>query len=100
MPRASGIYAALARVRPAPFAVRNFLEKALTISGVGRFTRRGGTCRLHAIFMNQLCIIWGIRRNCQARQVMERRTRRERVFASNDPPMLVMLRTRSDWQSN
>jgi hypothetical protein len=32
MPRASGIYAALARVRPAPFAVRNFLEKALTIS--------------------------------------------------------------------
>src|ERR1700738_498816 len=20
---------------------------------------RGGTCRLHAIFMNQLCIIWG-----------------------------------------
>src|ERR1700738_4475214 len=29
------------------------------ISGVDRFTRRGGTCRLHAIFMNQLCIIWG-----------------------------------------
>ena len=34
-------------------------EKALTISGVDQFTRRGGTCRLHAIFMNQLCIIWG-----------------------------------------
>jgi hypothetical protein len=43
------------------FAVRKFpqIEKALTISGVDRFTRRGGTCRLHAIFMNQLCIIWG-----------------------------------------
>jgi hypothetical protein len=36
-------------------------EKALTISGADRFTRRGGTCRLHAIFMNQLCIIWGER---------------------------------------
>jgi hypothetical protein len=57
--RASGIYATLVRVRPALFAVRNFLEKALTISRVDRFTRRGGNCRLHAIFMNQLCIIWG-----------------------------------------
>ena len=34
-------------------------EKALAISGADRFTRRGGTCRLHAIFLNQLCIIWG-----------------------------------------
>jgi hypothetical protein len=34
-------------------------ENALTISGADRFTGRGGTCRLHAIFMNQLCIIWG-----------------------------------------
>ena len=34
-------------------------EKALTIAGADRFNRRGGTCRLHAIFMNQLCIIWG-----------------------------------------
>jgi hypothetical protein len=53
------MYAALARVRPALFAVRKFLEKALTISGVDRFTGRGSTCRLHAMFMNQLCIIWG-----------------------------------------
>jgi CRP-like cAMP-binding protein len=32
--------------------VRKFprIEKGLTISGVDRFTRRGGTCRLHAIF--------------------------------------------------
>jgi hypothetical protein len=34
-------------------------EKALTISGADRFSSRGGTCRLHAIFMNQLSIIWG-----------------------------------------
>ena len=34
-------------------------EKALAISGADRFTRRGATCRLHAIFMNLLCIIWG-----------------------------------------
>ena len=34
-------------------------EKALTISGADRFSRRGGTCRLHAIFMNQLSINWG-----------------------------------------
>jgi hypothetical protein len=33
-------------------------EKALTISGANRFTRRGSTCRLHAIFMNQLSVIW------------------------------------------
>src|SRR5580693_3225533 len=31
-----------------------FLTKALAISGADRFPRRGGTCRLHAIFMNQL----------------------------------------------
>ena len=34
-------------------------EKALAISGADRFPRRGGTCRLHAIFMNQLSVIWG-----------------------------------------
>ena len=59
----SGIYAAIARVRPALFAAgKTVPEKALTISGADRFTRRGGTCRLHAIFMNQLCMNWGIRR--------------------------------------
>jgi hypothetical protein len=34
-------------------------EEMPTISGADRFNRRGGTCRLHAIDMNQLCIIWG-----------------------------------------
>src|SRR4249920_2930890 len=43
-------------------------EKALAISGADRFTRRGGTCRLHAIFMNQLRSFGGVRRNCQARR--------------------------------
>jgi hypothetical protein len=52
--RACGIYAALARVRL-------FLEKRSRFLGlIDRFTGRGGTCRLHAIFMNQLCAIWGI----------------------------------------
>ena len=36
-----------------------FLRKAFTISGADRFSRRGGTCRLHAIFMNQSAMIWG-----------------------------------------
>src|SRR2546422_6480656 len=36
------------------FAVKNMSpEKMLTISGADRFSRRGGTCRLHAIFMNR-----------------------------------------------
>ena len=34
-------------------------DKALTISEADQFTRRGGHYRLHAIFMNQLCTIWG-----------------------------------------
>jgi hypothetical protein len=33
-------------------------QKALTIA-VERFIRRGGARRLHAIFMNQLYMIWG-----------------------------------------
>ena len=41
------------------FRSEKISSKTLTISGVDRFTRRGGTCRLHAIFMNQLRIIWG-----------------------------------------
>ena len=41
-------------------------EKAPTIVGAYRFTRRGGTCRLHAIFMNQSSINWRRRKNCQA----------------------------------
>jgi hypothetical protein len=52
--------AALARVRPALFrSGENAREKAFTISGADRFIRRGGTCRLHAIFMNRLLIMWG-----------------------------------------
>src|SRR4051794_14155747 len=35
-------------------------EKALTMSGADRFSRRGGTCRLHAILVNQLSITWGV----------------------------------------
>ena len=31
----------------------NAAEKAFTISGADWFSRRGGTCRLHAIFMNR-----------------------------------------------
>jgi hypothetical protein len=34
-------------------------EKALTIAGADRFTRRGDTCRLHAMFMNQSFTNWG-----------------------------------------
>ena len=37
----------------------NAPEKAFTISGADRFTCRGGTRRLHAIFMNRLLIMWG-----------------------------------------
>src|ERR1700737_3752528 len=66
MPRAAGSESERAELRrPHSCATcticseENSLEKALTISGVDRFTRRGGTCRLHAIVMNQLCIIWG-----------------------------------------
>src|ERR1700738_4363045 len=66
MPRAAGRESERAELRrPHSCATcticseKNFLEKALTISGVDRFTRRGGTCRLHAMFMNQLCVIWG-----------------------------------------
>ena len=66
MPRAAGRESERAEFAP-PLLVSDLqysqwetvLEKALTISGADRFTRRGGTCRLHAIFMNQLCIIWG-----------------------------------------
>ena len=31
----------------------------IAISGADWFSRRGGTCRLHAIFMNQPCIYMG-----------------------------------------
>ena len=47
-------------------------EKALTIPGANRFTRRGCTCRLNAIFMNRLYINWGIWRDCQARSISAR----------------------------
>ena len=43
-------------------------EKALTMSGADRFSRRGGTCRLHAILVNQLCITWGYREKLSRRQ--------------------------------
>src|ERR1700737_4542852 len=102
MPRAAGSESERAELRrPHSCATcticseKNFLEKALTISGVDRFTRPGGTCRLHAIFMNQLCIIWGISRNCQARQFMERRTRCEHLL-STAPQAERTLRRRAD----
>jgi hypothetical protein len=53
-----GICTALARVRLTHSQWDTVPEKALATSGADRFTRGGGTCRLHAIFMNQLCIIW------------------------------------------
>jgi hypothetical protein len=34
-------------------------EEMLTISGANWFSRRSGTCRLHAIYMNQPCIYIG-----------------------------------------
>jgi hypothetical protein len=34
-------------------------EKALTIAGADQFTRRGDTCRLYAMFVNQSCTNWG-----------------------------------------
>jgi hypothetical protein len=43
-----------------------FLRKRSRFQGLIGFTRRGGTCRLHAIFMNQLFSFGGVRRNCQA----------------------------------
>ena len=52
--------------RPALFAVEKMLP--FTISGADRSSRRGGTCRLHATFMNQLLTSGGIRRNCQERR--------------------------------
>ena len=57
--RASGIYAPLLVSDPHSSQRKTVPEEVLTISGADRFTRRGGTCRLHAIFMNQLCNIWG-----------------------------------------
>src|ERR1700704_31539 len=51
----------LDRVRPMFFEGKAVPEKALTMSGADRFSRRGGTGRLHAILMNQLCTIWGYR---------------------------------------
>ena len=66
MPRAAGREAGRAEFTP-PLLVSDLCysqwktvpEKALAISGADRFTRRGGTCRLHAIFMNRSRIIWG-----------------------------------------
>jgi hypothetical protein len=56
-------------------------EKALTISGAGRFTRRGGTCRLDAIFMNQLSVIWGYQEELSSTAVCPRA---EGVYSVND----------------
>jgi hypothetical protein len=47
-------------------------EKALTISGADGFSRRGGTCRLHAIFMNQSSIIWGYQEELSSTAVCPR----------------------------
>src|SRR5207302_6785727 len=35
-------------------------KEMLAISEADRFSRRVGTCRLHAIFMNQSCVYLGI----------------------------------------
>jgi hypothetical protein len=35
-------------------------EKALTIAGADRFSRRGGACRLHALLVNQLRLNLGV----------------------------------------
>ena len=40
--RASGICAALARIRAAPLAMKGLPEQALTIVGADWFNRRGG----------------------------------------------------------
>src|SRR5450759_1637434 len=40
----------------------------LTISGADWFSRRGGTCRLHAIYMNETCAIRDSERNCQVQE--------------------------------
>ena len=66
MPHAAGRESERAKVAP-PLLVsdlhysqwKTVPEKALTISGADRFTRRGDACRLQAIFMNQLYINWG-----------------------------------------
>jgi hypothetical protein len=56
-------------------------EKALTISGADRFTRRGGTCRLHAIFMNQLSVIWGYQEELSSTAACPRA---EGIYSIND----------------
>ena len=66
-PRAAGREAGRAEFTP-PLLVSDLCysqwktvpEKALAISGADRFTRRGGTCRLHAMFMNQLSVNLGV----------------------------------------
>src|SRR4029077_2633527 len=49
-------------------AIRSFLRKRSRFLELSGSPRRGGTCRLHAIFMNQVSSSGGVRRNCQARR--------------------------------
>ena len=65
-------------------------EKALTISGADLFTRRGGTCRLHAIFMNQLSIIRGYQEELSSTAVCPRA---EGVYSVNDQGRVLRLPT-------
>ena len=37
--------------------------------GADRFTRRGGFCRLHAMFMNQSFTTWGLREELSSRSL-------------------------------
>ena len=48
---------------------RKCSEKVLTIVGADRFTRRGGFCRLHAMFMNQSFMTWGLREELSSRSL-------------------------------
>src|SRR3974390_643845 len=70
-------------------------ERVLTISGVDRFTRRGGTCRLHAIFMNQLCILWGYQKELSSTAGHgEKNSTREYVVRSPSGRMSLPLKRR------
>ena len=41
------------------FAVKNMSPRKCSRFLEHRFSHRGGTCRLHAIFMNRSYIMWG-----------------------------------------
>src|SRR5712692_3516014 len=61
-------------------------KKMLTISGADRFGRRGGTCRLHAIFMNQSCVHLAI-----AGGIVKQRNAIGRVLKRPAPPFVISI---------